>query len=160
MSARAQEKGDMAVGASLTVGTGNDFSNFGLGAKFQYNVINPLRLEGAFTCFLPKDRDLGTGMEGRTGMWDLSVNAHWLFPVASKITVYPLAGLSLLGTSSSLKIGALGIDRDDSSSELGCNLGGGVDLKLTDRFIFNVELKYRAGTWNRFLASAGVAYRF
>jgi hypothetical protein len=28
-------------------------------------------------------------------MWDLSANAHWLFSVSDKITVYPLAGLSI-----------------------------------------------------------------
>jgi outer membrane protein X len=87
VAANAQEKGDMAVGGNLVLGSGDSFTNYGIGAKFQYNVTNPLRLEGSFTYFLKKDY---------LTMWDLSANAHWLFPVADKITVYPLAGLGIL----------------------------------------------------------------
>jgi opacity protein-like surface antigen len=69
------------------LGSGDSYSNYGIGAKFQYNVTKPIRLEGSFTYFLKKDL---------ISMWDLSVNAHYLFPIADKLTVYPLAGLGLL----------------------------------------------------------------
>jgi outer membrane protein X len=91
----AQEKGDMAVGGNLVLGAGNSVTNYGIGAKFQYNVMNPLRLEGLFSYFLKKDF---------VSMWDLSVNGHWLFPVADKITVYPLASLGLLKSSQSSQV--------------------------------------------------------
>jgi hypothetical protein len=39
--------------------------------------------------------------------------------------------------------------------------GGGIDYQLTDKLIFNAELKYKLGnTWDRLLISAGMAYRF
>jgi opacity protein-like surface antigen len=48
-----------------------------------------------------------------------------------------------------------------STSEFGFNLGGGIDLKLTNKLILNAELKYKLGsTWNRLLLSAGLAYKF
>jgi outer membrane protein X len=147
----AQEKGDMAAGGNLVLGLGDSFTNYGIGAKFQYNVTNPLRLEGSFTYFLKKDY---------LTMWDLSVNAHWLFPVADKITVYPLAGLGILNYSTDLGLGAYGV-KDASKSDVAFNLGGGIDYKLTDKLILNAELKYKiSDRWNRLLLSAGLAYRF
>jgi outer membrane protein X len=164
VAASAQEKGDMAAGANLAVGMGDSFTNFGLGAKFQYNVINPLRLEAAFTYFLPKKQGISGLAESSISMWDLGVNAHWLFPVASKIAVYPLAGLGLLGTSASadVDLGEWGsYDASASASEFGFNLGGGIDLKLAEKLILNAEAKYKiGGTWKRFIISVGVAFRF
>jgi outer membrane protein X len=75
----AQEKGDMAAGGNLVLGSGDSFTNYGIGAKFQYNVTDPLRLEGAFTYFLKKDY---------VTMWDLSVNGHWLFPVGNSASYF------------------------------------------------------------------------
>jgi len=62
----------------------------GLGAKFQYNLTAPIRLEGSFTYFLEKNY---------TSMWDLNANVHYLFPVSNEVTVYPLAGLGIHNTS-------------------------------------------------------------
>lgn len=43
------QKGDMAVGLNLGVAPclekNASLTNFGIGAKFQYNVTNPIRLE-------------------------------------------------------------------------------------------------------------------
>jgi outer membrane protein X len=145
MAAVAQQKGDKAAGGNLVFGSGNSYSNIGIGAKFQYSVTDPIRLEGSFTYFLEKDY---------VSMWDLSVNGHYLFPVADKVTVYPLAGLGILGTKVDFGFGS------SSDSNLGVNLGGGADFKLSDRVILNAELKYKTGdVWDRLLLSAGVAFK-
>jgi outer membrane protein X len=157
VAANAQEKGDMAAGGNLVLGSGDSFTNYGIGAKFQYNVMNPLRLEGSFTYFLKKDY---------VTMWDLSVNGHWLFPIADKITVYPLAGLGILGSRASvpvINLGGFGSygGGSASNSDLALNLGGGADFKLTEKLFFNAELKYKfSDNWDRLLLSAGIAYRF
>lgn len=152
--ANAQEKGDMAIGGNLVLGSGDSFTNYGIGAKFQYNVTNPIRLEGSFTYFLKKDY---------VTMWDLSVNGHWLLPVADKITVYPLAGVGILNYGYDLDLGMeeYGVDDSGSKSDIAFNLGGGIDYKLTDKLLLNAELKYKiSDRWNRLLVSAGVAYKF
>jgi outer membrane protein X len=146
VAVNAQEKGDMAAGGNLVLGLGDSCTNYGIGAKFQYNATNPLRLEGSFTYFLKKDN---------LTMWDLSANAHWLFPVADKVTVYPLAGLGILNYGSSYG------GYSASSSDIAFNLGGGIDYKLTDKLALNAELKYKiSDTWDRLLLSAGLAYKF
>jgi outer membrane protein X len=147
VAAGAQEKGDMAAGVNLVLGSGDSFTNFGIGAKFQYSVTNPLRLEGSFTYFLKKDY---------LKMWDLSVNGHWLFPLSDKITVYPLAGLGILNCS--LDLGELS---GDPTSDFTFNFGGGVDFNLTDKLILNAEVKYKiSDVWSRLQLSAGIAYKF
>ncbi|MDR1372753.1 MAG: porin family protein [Dysgonamonadaceae bacterium] len=148
----AQGKGDMAAGGNLVLGTGDSFTNFGIGGKFQYNVTHPVRLEGSFTCFMKKDY---------ITMWDLSVNGHWLFPVHNRMTVYPLTGLGILnhGYDNSVNLGGPG--SRGSKSDFAFNLGGGVDCRMTDNLVFNAELKYKiSDVWSRFLISAGLAYRF
>ena len=146
VAAVAQSKGDMAAGGNLVLGTGDSYTNFGIGAKFQYNVTDPIRLEGSFTYFLKKDY---------VSFWDISVNGHYLFPVADQITVYPLAGLGIFGTKVDIGIFSA------STSDVCVNLGGGIDFKLTDQLFLNAELKYKiVNNWNRLMLSAGVAYKF
>ncbi len=143
---QAQEKGDMAAGVQFALGTGDSFTNVGLGAKFQWNVIDRLRLEPSFNFFFKKDF---------VSMWDFNANVHYQFPVGGKVDLYPLAGLSVLGTKASV----LGFSASDS--EIGLNLGGGVDFDLSERLVLNVEAKYKiGGEWSRFILSAGVGYKF
>ncbi len=146
-TAGAQEKGDMAVGGNLVLGTGNSYTNIGIGAKFQYNVTQPIRLEGSFTYFLEKDY---------VSMWDLGVNGHWLFAVAeNKFNVYPLAGLGIMGIAVDHGFGSA------SSSEVCFNFGGGIDYSLTEKLVLNAEAKYKVvENWNRLVLSVGLAYRF
>ena len=69
--------------------------------------------------------------------------------------LYPLAGLSVLG----IKASVLGYSASDT--EIGLNLGGGVDFDLSERLVLNVEAKYKiGGEWSRFILSAGVGYKF
>ena len=79
MSVQAQNvKGDMAAGVNVAYGTKDGFSNFGIGAKFQYNLSDAIRIEPSATYFFKKDY---------TKMWDANVNIHYLFNVAEKFTV-------------------------------------------------------------------------
>lgn len=151
VSATAQEKGDLAAGAHVALGAGDNLTNFGLGAKLQYNLSNPIRLEGVFNYFLKKDL---------VSMWDLSLNGHYLFRTSEKFTVYPLAGLGILGSKVNLDFGEIDLG-SASASDFGFNLGGGFDLKLSEKLLFNVQAKYMiAGNWGRLIATAGIAYRF
>ncbi|MDR1169324.1 MAG: outer membrane beta-barrel protein [Prevotellaceae bacterium] len=163
VSASAQKRGDMAVGGNLEMGTGSSLTNAGIGAEFQYNIINPVRLEGSLTCFFPKKRRVSDSSKSYFSIWDAGVNGHYLFHLNSRLTVYPLAGAGLLITKNSIKADGEWERRGSSAvtSEFGLNLGGGADYNLTKRLFLNAEVKYRIGNlWSRLLVSAGVAYRF
>lgn len=155
--ASAQEKGETAVGAQVVYGSGDGLSNIGIGAKFQWNVINRLRLEPSFTYFLKKDN---------INMWNAGVNVHYLLPVADAITLYPVAGAGIWGIKVSvpeMDLGEYGNygGGSASNSEFGFNIGAGADFNLSEKFVINAELKYKVGgDWSRLLISAGVAYKF
>ena len=154
VAVQAQQQGDMAAGGHLAYWGEDGFSSVGIGGKFRYNITDPIRLEGSFTFFLPK-KFLG---DIKMSMWDLSVNGHYLFPVSDKVTLYPLAGLSILGFKSSGTF--LGIDASHSETKLFLNIGGGVDFNVADNIAINLEPKLIVGDGNAFILSAGVVFKF
>ena len=140
VTAFAQQRGDVAIGANLAVGVGNSHTNFGISPKLQYNLFRYIRAEASFTYFPEKDH---------LSMWDLSLNGHLLVPLGGKIIIYPLAGAGLTGFSQS------NINRKPVFS-----LGGGIDFPLTNRLAFNIEGKHKFGDyWDRTVLSAGIAFK-
>ena len=124
MGSAFAQKGIQAAGVHLSYGT--EIESFGIGVKYQYNITDNIRLEPSMNYFFENN-----GVD----MFDLNANAHYLFPMASNIRVYPLAGL----TFSSWDAGK-GID---NVTRLGVNLGGGAEFDIADNLMLNFELKYQ-----------------
>lgn len=175
LSASAQEKGDMAVGLNLGVApcleSGVNVTNFGIGAKFQYNVTNPIRLEAAF--------DYGFKNKG-TDVMTIGVNAHYIFKAADKISVYPLIGLGYFHGKTTVS-GARDMYEDNfgdifsrdadydydttvqggSANKLYFNVGVGGQYDLNDKLAVNLEIKYQyIKDFNRLPISLGISYKF
>jgi outer membrane protein X len=86
------------------------------------------------------------------------VNAHYLFPLGDRLTVYPLAGAGFLGYSYGSGYGYGGLA---SHSDLAFNLGGGIDIQLAGSLYLNAEAKYKISDyWDRLLLSAGLSFKF
>ncbi len=158
-TASAQQKGDMAWGVqgayTSLEGYPDNVSFIGLGAKFRYNVTDPLRLEAAFTYFLPKDK---------MSLWDFSVDGQWLFPLSDKITLYPAAGIGMYGVKvdiPTIDLGEFGSygGGDASDTEFGLNIGGGADFRLSEKAAITAQLKYNTAI-ERIVLSAGIAFTF
>ncbi len=152
--AQAKVKGDVAAGLNLSYGT--EISNIGIGVKGQYNFTDAIRGEVSFDYFLKKD-----GMK----MWDINVNAHYLFPVADKFKVYPLVGLTYANCTSSIsdEMKELGVEENGSSSDgrFGVNLGAGASYDITAKIAINFEIKYQIiSNYNQAVFGIGAAYRF
>ncbi len=152
------QKGEKAVGVNLSYGT--EISNLGIGVKGQYNFTDAIRAEAAFDYFLKKD-----GLK----MWDINVNVHYLFPVAEKFKVYPLAGLTYSNWSADYA-DMLGeelaeyLDADDSSvsdGKIGVNLGVGAQYDINSKWAVNLEVKYQLiSDYNQAVFGVGLAYKF
>jgi outer membrane protein X len=156
--AQAQVKGDVGVGLNLSYGT--EISNIGIGVKGQYNFTDAIRGEVSFDYFLKKDGNK---------MWDVNVNAHYLFSVAEKFKVYPLVGLTYANCSWDYDLSDLmqGYEGDEetsgSSSEgrFGVNLGAGASYDITSKIAINFEIKYQIiSNYNQVVFGIGAAYRF
>ncbi len=170
LTVSAQDK-KMAVGVNVNYGMESGFKQFGFGAKFQYEFIENFRGEVSGDYFLKKD--------GIT-IWDANLNFHYLIPLSDNLKVYPLLGLSVIGSKVNVDImdedkgeeqfgttaeynqykeGADGAS--SSSTNFGFNAGAGIEYYLSESFKLNFEAKYAYGKdWKWPVISIGAAYCF
>ena len=182
LCASAQQKGDMAVGLNLGVAPclerGASLTNFGIGAKFQYNVTNPIRLEA--------DVDYWVKSKG-VDVFDITANVHYLFKIGQKLNIYPLAGIgyahiggvfsagdfddlkdTMQGVGDYLGDNSLYDDFEASLNEVSggankflFNVGVGVEYPLTAKFSIGAEVKYQYMRYfSRMPITVGVTYKF
>jgi len=160
LSTVAQSQGDFAISPFLAVGSGK---TAGIGGKLQYNLTNPLRLEGSFAYLLGESTVAST-----SNVIDVSLNGHYLFYigdlrlVGNKMTpayLYPLVGVGLYRAT--VKIDFLSVHEKVSIDRVGINLGGGVEQCITEKLSMFVEVKCGVGDdLSRLTALVGIAYRF
>ncbi len=151
------QKGEMAVGANINYGTEG---SIGFGAKYQYNILDALRIEPSFDYYVG---------EHSINMFDINVNAHYLFDVVDKVKVYPLFGLGFTSWGASGDFagdGAMGEYMEVSSSssrlnKIAVNVGVGGEYLLSEKIAINLEMKYQIiSNFNQFVIGVGVAYKF
>lgn len=148
LSASAQA-GDKALGAQLVFGS--ETNSIGVGVKGQYYFTDQIRGEGSFDYFL-KNKGIS--------MWDINANVHYLFDVADKFKVYPLAGLGYTNWSYKLEYDNVTLAKG-TDGRLAVNLGGGAEYELTKDLSVNAELKYQIiNNYNQLVLGVGVAYKF
>ena len=149
LSASAQA-GDKAVGAHLVFGS--ETNSIGFGVKGQYYFTDQIRGEGSFDYFL-KNKGIS--------MWDINANVHYLFDVANKVKVYPLAGLGYTNWSYKYEYPGHSVI-EGSDGRLAINLGGGAEYELTKDLSVNAELKYQivSNNYSQLVLGVGVAYKF
>ena len=144
------QAGDKAVGAQLVFGS--ETNSIGFGVKGQYYFTDQIRGEGSFDYFL-KNKGIS--------MWDINANVHYLFDVANKVKVYPLAGLGYTNWSYKYEYPGHSVI-EGSDGRLAINLGGGAEYELTKDLSVNAELKYQivSNNYSQLVLGVGVAYKF
>jgi hypothetical protein len=150
----------VAIGVSPAVGLGGLLTNFGICGKLRFQVAQQLRLEGAFTYFLPKEVTFW-GISVEYKIWDVSANLQGILTKSDKFLLYSLAGCGIMG------INAAAFDDSYSVTPFCLNAGGGFDVKLSDKLFFNTEAKgvrlFNKGEFAdgwRYMVSAGLVLRF
>ncbi|KGF57542.1 porin family protein [Prevotella melaninogenica] len=148
LSASAQA-GDKALGAQFVFGS--ETNSIGLGVKGQYYFTDQLRGEASVDYFF-KNKGVS--------MWDINTNVHYLFDVADKFKVYPLAGLGYTNWSYKLEYDNVTLAKG-TDGRLAVNLGGGAEYELIKDLSVNAELKYQIiNNYNQLVLGVGVAYKF
>ena len=147
MGSAFAQKGIQAAGVNLNYGT--EIESLGIGVKYQYNFTDNLRFEPSMNYFFENN-----GVD----MFDLNANVHYLFPMASNVRVYPLAGLTFARWSFPQLIGG---KFSNDATRLGINIGGGAEMDITDKLMLNFELKYQfVSDFDQAIFNVGVAYMF
>ena len=141
------QKGIQAAGVHLSYGT--EIESFGIGLKYQYNITDNIRLEPSMNYFFENN-----GID----QFDINANAHYLFPMASNVRIYPLAGLTFARWSFPQLIGG---KFSNDATRLGINIGGGAEMDITDKLMLNFELKYQlVNDFDQAIFNLGIAYMF
>ena len=142
VGASAQERKQFAIGGNVGFGFyRNSYTPFGIGPKFQFYFWNHWRAEANFN-YWTKKKDYG-------GFFDFNANVHYVFNVADKVNVYPLAGATIVTTHGF----------DDNQTLAGVNLGGGVEYFVAPNFKVNFEMKYQyAEKEKSYARQGGVEY--
>lgn len=167
ISGYAQQKGDMGVGFNLGaapafVKEGPSVTNFGIGAKFQYNVTNPIRLEADLDYWFK-----ARGMD----VFDISANIQYVFKLGEKINFYPLVGIGYAKRGGGVEFAP---DYDHSGDHLMnedalsyssnsflVNAGVGLEYNLSNNLSAGLEIKYQyLKDLNRVPITIGITYHF
>ncbi len=99
-------------------------NNIGFGANYGYEFAQNVRGVAQFDYFLKKDE---------VSYWNGNVNVEYLFHLSDVVTVYPLAGLNVWGSSWD----------GGSDSKMGLNIGAGVEVPLSSSVAFKAEYSYK-----------------
>lgn len=119
-------QGETAAGINLLYGS--EIESLGIGAKFQYGILDQLRAEVGFNYFFEHNH---------TTWWDVNLNAHYLLGLWNQqLYFYPLAGLNYTMT----KVSVAGFGSDEEN-HVGLNVGAGVEYDFNEHF--GAILEYR-----------------
>lgn len=141
----AQRAGDKSIGLNLNYASE---TSFGIGTRFQFNLTDNIRLEPEFNYHFKHHY---------ISFWDLGANISYLLPVASDVTVYPLAGIGYMNAG----VHADGTSDKYDDGSFQAKLGAGAEFKLLPNAKLIIEPKYQFNDYkNQFIFTAGIAYCF
>lgn len=119
-------QGETAVGVNLLYGS--EIESMGIGAHFQYGILDQLRAEVGFNYFFEHKH---------VTWWDVNLNAHYLLNLRNEqLYFYPLVGLNY--TMTKVKLPG---ESSDEENHIGLNVGAGMEYEFTDHF--GAFLEYR-----------------
>ena len=140
-------QGETAAGVNLVYGT--EIESLGLGARFQYGIMDQLRAEVGFNGFFEHNH---------TSWWDVNLNAHYLLGLWNEqLYFYPLAGLNYTMT----KVSVPGVGSDEEN-HIGLNVGAGLEYEINEHFGTNFEFRHtivRKGL-DQAIIGVGLNYKF
>jgi opacity protein-like surface antigen len=133
------DKGDVSFGAHFNYMIDSPH-NLGLGANIGYMLMDHVRGVGEFDYYFKKDG---------VSCWNVEANLEYLFHLGDSFTIYPLAGLNLMGWTG-----------DGTDTRLGVDLGAGVEYPITSNFSLKGEYVYKTQGSGWSILRAGVVLHF
>ena len=116
-----------AAGVNLVYGS--RIESLGIGARFQYGVLDQLRAEVGFNYFFEHDH---------MSCWDVNINAHYLVGLWNEqLYIYPLAGVNYTMVDYKGELNEKG-----EENHVGLNLGAGLEYEINEHFGVNLEYRH------------------
>ena len=149
--AQAQvSQGETAAGVNLLFGSWNE--SLGIGARFQYGILDQLRTEVSVNHYFARKH---------RSCWDINLNAHYLLNVSNhQFYFYPLAGINYTMTNDKKKPDEYPNGKGESN-HIGLNVGAGFEYELNDHFGVNLEYRHTiVRKVDQGVIGLGVNYKF
>lgn len=132
------------VGAGLAYIT--DFGDLGIWGRANYQITEQWRGAATFTLHFAGQN---------VTVWQLGLDANYLFWGNDALDVYAIGGLNFVNTS--VDLGGFG---NASNTSFGVNLGGGAQFKIESNITPVAELKLHIGDGTFIGIFGGIQYRF
>lgn len=160
-SAQAQtEEGDFKIGGGLVFGSGVGFgsldNDIGIRADGYYAFTPEIRGGGDFTFYFPKSEG-----SAEIGVWELNFNGNYIFHDEEGLMAYGLGGINITGISweSTFNFGGISETESYSESEIGLNLGAGIEYALDFADLFaEAKISNLGGNADQFVLGAGLRF--
>jgi opacity protein-like surface antigen len=163
----AQEKGKIRVGLGLALGTesaiddttGEPKLGFGFTVGGDYFVSDAISIAPSYSFFFKSKVDAGGGQEVSLKASSIDVDGKYYF-VKSGVNVYGFAGISFAFVKASVTVD-LGNGLQEisaSESQVGVNLGAGLDYYLSEKLFLNGQAKYTINGLEQLQINLGVGF--
>ncbi|AUC15526.1 hypothetical protein BTO06_10405 [Tenacibaculum sp. SZ-18] len=132
------------IGIQAIYGTDTDF---GIGAKATIEISEKFLASPSINYFF------GESVQGAsTSVLGINADAHYIISKNNGLSLYPLAGINLTRSSATV------LGNSISTTEIGFNLGGGLNYELSSSLTGIFETKYVLSTFDQATFSVGVLY--
>lgn len=111
----------------VMLGYGTEVEELGIGVNGEFNINDKVSISPSFVYWFPKDP---------LSWWEFNANANYYFTTAGSADFYGLAGINLFGFN---------VEGGDGESEVGLNLGAGVNFNIGKNWEPFTELKFVIG---------------
>lgn len=138
------QDGRIQIGPGLAYGS--EVETLGISVDGYYTINEQFRAGAKLTYFFPKND---------VNFFGVDLNGNYIFHNEDQLMAYGLAGINILNASWDIDIEGV----DDSNSEVGLNLGAGVEYALDFGNLFG-ELKYAGigGDYDQLVLGAGLRF--
>ena len=161
----AQEEGQLNLNAGLAIGTeagiddnGNGSLGFGFNLGGEYFVTDIISVAPSYTYFFKDEIDEG-GFNASFRLSALNFDGRYYF-LTEEVNVYGLLGASLLFGKFESEVNFFGVRSsvEDTDSEFGINIGGGLVYPLDDSFSLGGQVKYQTAGDGQLVFNASLIY--
>lgn len=140
------------IGGGIAYGT--QIESAGIGINGEYFVTDQISIAPSLIYFFPRTF-IGDLKFKQT---DLNINANYYFETGSEFNIYALGGLNFAVVSVPFFNPFNGERSNNSSTEVGLNIGGGLNYKINDQLLPFVELKYNISDFDQLILMGGVRF--
>lgn len=133
-----------SAGAGLAYGA--ELEDLGIQVKGLYQINDDWRGAADLIFYFDGEEDIN--------VTEINLNGNYLFGDLESVAPYALAGLNIFRVGTSFDGASFSV------SEVGLNVGGGVNFPISETLIGSAELKYVIGDADQLVIGAGVIYSF